>query len=95
MTQVKLTTNHGDIVIELNAEKAPITVANFNEYVKAGHYENTVFHRVIGNFMIQGGGFEPVKCSRCLRSTTGLCISSSRPCRWARRRPAWMKPAVR
>ena len=59
MTQVKLTTNHGDIVIELNAEKAPITVANFIEYVKAGHYENTIFHRVIGNFMIQGGGFEP------------------------------------
>ncbi|MBP3935027.1 MAG: peptidyl-prolyl cis-trans isomerase [Pseudomonas sp.] len=59
MTQVKLSTNHGDIVIELNAEKAPITVANFIEYVKAGHYENTVFHRVIGNFMIQGGGFEP------------------------------------
>ena len=59
MTQVKLTTNHGDIVLELNADKAPITVANFIEYVKAGHYENTVFHRVIGNFMIQGGGFEP------------------------------------
>ena len=59
MTQVKLSTNHGDIVIELNAEKAPITVANFIEYVKAGHYENTVFHRVIGNFMVQGGGFEP------------------------------------
>ena len=59
MSKVKLTTNHGDIVIELNAEKAPITVANFLEYVKAGHYENTVFHRVIGNFMIQGGGFEP------------------------------------
>ena len=53
MTQVKLTTNHGDIVIELNAEKAPITVANFIEYVKAGHYENTIFHRVIGNFMVQ------------------------------------------
>jgi len=59
MTQVKLTTNHGEIVLELNAEKAPLTVANFVEYVKAGHYENTVFHRVIGNFMIQGGGFEP------------------------------------
>jgi peptidyl-prolyl cis-trans isomerase B (cyclophilin B) len=59
MTQVKLTTNHGEIVLELNAEKAPITVANFIEYVNAGHYENTVFHRVIGNFMIQGGGFEP------------------------------------
>ena len=59
MTQVKLTTNFGDIVLELNAEKAPKTVANFIEYVNAGHYENTVFHRVIGNFMIQGGGFEP------------------------------------
>ncbi|MBD8576947.1 peptidyl-prolyl cis-trans isomerase [Pseudomonas syringae] len=59
MSKVKLTTNHGDIVLELNADKAPITAANFIEYVKAGHYENTVFHRVIGNFMIQGGGFEP------------------------------------
>ena len=59
MSKVKLTTNHGDIVLQLNAEKAPITVANFIEDVKAGPYENTVFHRVIGNFMIQGGGFEP------------------------------------
>ncbi|MFJ4064498.1 peptidylprolyl isomerase [Pseudomonas sp. NPDC089996] len=59
MSKVKLSTNHGDIVIELNAEKAPITVANFIEYVNAGHYSNTVFHRVINNFMIQGGGFEP------------------------------------
>ena len=59
MSKVKLTTNHGDIVIELNAEKAPITVANFLEYVKAGHYENVVFHRVIKGFMILGGGFEP------------------------------------
>jgi peptidyl-prolyl cis-trans isomerase B (cyclophilin B) len=59
MSKVKLTTNHGDIVLELNAEKAPLTVANFIEYVNAGHYENTIFHRVIGNFMIQGGGFEP------------------------------------
>ena len=59
MTQVKLTTNYGDIVIELDAEKAPITAANFLEYVKNGHYENVVFHRVIKGFMIQGGGFEP------------------------------------
>jgi len=59
MSKVKLTTNHGDIVIELNAEKAPITVANFIEYVNAGHYTNTVFHRVIKGFMIQDGGFEP------------------------------------
>ena len=59
MSKVKLSTNHGDIVLQLNAEKAPITVANFIEYVNAGHYSNTIFHRVIGNFMIQGGGFEP------------------------------------
>ena len=59
MSKVKLSTNHGDIVLELNGEKAPITVANFVEDVKAGHYENTIFHRVIGNFMVQGGGFEP------------------------------------
>ena len=56
---VKLTTNHGDIVIELNAEKAPETVKNFLAYVEAGHYDNTIFHRVISDFMIQGGGFEP------------------------------------
>jgi peptidyl-prolyl cis-trans isomerase B (cyclophilin B) len=56
---IKLTTNHGIIALELNAEKAPKTVANFLAYVEAGHYDNTVFHRVIKNFMIQGGGFEP------------------------------------
>ena len=56
---VKLTTNHGPIVIELEAEKAPETVKNFLAYVSAGHYDNTVFHRVIDGFMIQGGGFEP------------------------------------
>ncbi|EIK95085.1 protein PpiB [Pseudomonas sp. M47T1] len=59
MSKVKLTTNFGDIVLQLNAEKAPKTVANFIEYVNAGHYANTVFHRVISNFMVQGGGFEP------------------------------------
>jgi peptidyl-prolyl cis-trans isomerase B (cyclophilin B) len=56
---IKLTTNHGVISLELNAEKAPKTVANFLAYVEAGHYNNTIFHRVIKNFMIQGGGFEP------------------------------------
>ena len=54
---IKIQTSHGDITIELNAEKAPKTVANFEQYVKAGHYDNTVFHRVIDGFMIQGGGF--------------------------------------
>jgi peptidyl-prolyl cis-trans isomerase B (cyclophilin B) len=59
MSQVLLTTNHGDITIELDAAKAPKTVENFLQYVKDGHYDNTVFHRVIAGFMIQGGGFEP------------------------------------
>ncbi|WP_027456285.1 peptidylprolyl isomerase [Dechloromonas agitata] len=57
MSQVKLTTNQGDITLKLDAEKAPKTVANFLAYVEAGHYNGTIFHRVIKNFMIQGGGF--------------------------------------
>jgi peptidyl-prolyl cis-trans isomerase B (cyclophilin B) len=56
---VLLTTNHGNIKIELDAEKAPKTVANFLAYVNDGFYSNTIFHRVIDGFMIQGGGFEP------------------------------------
>jgi len=56
---VKLHTNHGTITLELDAAKAPETVKNFLAYVESGHYANTVFHRVIGGFMIQGGGFEP------------------------------------
>jgi len=59
MAKVKLSTNHGDIILQLDAEKAPKTVENFVQYVKEGHYDNTVFHRVIKGFMIQGGGFEP------------------------------------
>ena len=55
---VKLHTSHGVIVLELDAAKAPLTVENFLDYVKKGHYDNTVFHRVIDGFMIQGGGFE-------------------------------------
>ncbi|MGB9151299.1 MAG: peptidylprolyl isomerase [Burkholderiales bacterium] len=56
---VKLHTNHGIITLELDATKAPITVANFLDYAKGGFYDGTIFHRVISNFMIQGGGFEP------------------------------------
>jgi peptidyl-prolyl cis-trans isomerase B (cyclophilin B) len=56
---VKLHTNFGTIVLELDAAKAPETVKNFLAYVESGHYDNTVFHRVIDGFMIQGGGFEP------------------------------------
>ncbi len=56
---VKLHTSHGVITLELDEKRAPKTVANFLEYVKSGHFSNTVFHRVIPGFMIQGGGFEP------------------------------------
>jgi peptidyl-prolyl cis-trans isomerase B (cyclophilin B) len=55
---VKLLTNFGEITLELNAEKAPITVANFLQYVDSGAYDGTIFHRVIDGFMIQGGGFD-------------------------------------
>jgi cyclophilin family peptidyl-prolyl cis-trans isomerase len=55
---VRLETSKGNIDIELNEEKAPISVANFLEYVDKGHYNGTIFHRVIPNFMIQGGGFD-------------------------------------
>ncbi|MBP0620376.1 Peptidyl-prolyl cis-trans isomerase (rotamase) - cyclophilin family [Cupriavidus oxalaticus] len=59
MSKVQLHTNQGVITIELDAEKAPKSVENFLSYVRKGHYDNTIFHRVIKNFMIQGGGFEP------------------------------------
>lgn len=54
---ITLKTNRGEIVLELDAEKAPKTTANFVQYVKEGHFDGTIFHRVINNFMIQGGGF--------------------------------------
>ncbi|HET7792458.1 MAG TPA: peptidylprolyl isomerase [Rhizobacter sp.] len=56
---VELQTNKGNIRVELDEAKAPLTVANFIAYVEKGHYNGTVFHRVIKSFMIQGGGFEP------------------------------------
>jgi peptidyl-prolyl cis-trans isomerase B (cyclophilin B) len=59
MPKVNLTTNFGVIGLELDQERAPDSVANFLEYVKSGFFNNTVFHRVIDGFMIQGGGFEP------------------------------------
>jgi len=59
MTSVRMTTNMGNITVELDAEKAPKTVANFLDYVNKGHFSNTIFHRVIKDFMVQGGGFEP------------------------------------
>jgi len=56
---ITLHTNHGDIVLELDFDKAPLSAANFVQYCTEGHYNGTIFHRVIDNFMIQGGGFEP------------------------------------
>lgn len=56
---IRLHTNYGDIMLELDHEKAPVTAQNFIDYVNSGHYDNTIFHRVIDEFMIQGGGFEP------------------------------------
>lgn len=56
---IKLHTNYGVITIELDSDKAPVTAQNFLDYVNSGHYDNTLFHRVIDGFMIQGGGYEP------------------------------------
>lgn len=76
--KVKLDTSLGDIVIELDAAKAPKSVDNFLKYVKAGHYDGTVFHRVIPNFMIQGGGMtadmkeKPTRAPIPLESRNGL-----------------------
>ena len=76
--KVRLDTSMGAIVLELDADKAPKTVANFVEYVKAGHYNGTVFHRVIDGFMIQGGGMDasmnerPTRAPIPLESRNGL-----------------------
>ena len=59
MRKVRLDTNHGAIVLELDDDNAPATVANFLQYAQDGHYDDTIFHRVIDGFMIQGGGFAP------------------------------------
>ena len=78
MTKVRLSTSMGPIVIELDDAKAPATVANFLSYVDAGHYNGTIFHRVINGFMVQGGGFtkdmqqKPVGAPIKNESTNGL-----------------------
>ena len=66
---IKLHTKYGVITLELDAAKAPDTAANFTQYVKDGHYTNTIFHRVIDGFMIQGGGFEPGMKQKPTRAT--------------------------
>jgi peptidyl-prolyl cis-trans isomerase A (cyclophilin A) len=76
--KVKISTSMGDIVLELNPEKAPKTVENFLQYVKDKHYDGTIFHRVMDGFMIQGGGFnaemsqKPVRSPIPLESSNGL-----------------------
>lgn len=76
--QYVIKTSAGDIKIELDAEKAPKSVANFDAYVQSGHYDGTIFHRVIDDFMIQGGGFtadmnqKPTKAPIAIESDNGL-----------------------
>ncbi len=78
MSQVKLTTSMGPIVIELDEAKAPISAKNFLSYVDSGHYDGTIFHRVIDGFMVQGGGFsqdmlqKPVQAPIKNESTNGV-----------------------
>jgi peptidyl-prolyl cis-trans isomerase B (cyclophilin B) len=68
---VKLSTNLGTITLDLDTQRAPETVKNFLQYVQDGHYDNTVFHRVIDGFMIQGGGFEPGMRQKPTRAPVG------------------------
>ena len=70
--KVKLATSMGDIVIQLDAAKAPKTVDNFMQYVKAGHYDGTIFHRVIPGFMVQGGGMTPDMTEKTTRAPIAL-----------------------
>ena len=70
--KVKLETSAGDIVIELDAAKAPKSAENFVQYVKAGHYDGTIFHRVISNFMIQGGGMTADRREKATRPPIAL-----------------------
>ena len=74
--RVRLTTSMGDIVIALDAAKAPLSVENFQQYVKDKHYEGTVFHRVIDNFMIQGGGFTAQMKQKTTRAPVALEASN-------------------
>ena len=72
--KVKLATSMGDIVLELDHDKAPKSVDNFVQYVKSGHYDGTIFHRVIDGFMIQGGGYTPDLKEKATRAPIPLEI---------------------
>lgn len=74
-SKVRFKTNKGDVVIQLNGEKAPVTVANFLKYVKLKQFDGTVFHRVIGSFMIQGGGFA-LEGGKLVEKKTGDAIKN-------------------
>jgi cyclophilin family peptidyl-prolyl cis-trans isomerase len=69
-SRVRVETTLGSFVIELDPQRAPLTVASFLDYVKAGHYTDTIFHRVIGNFVIQGGGYDPKYVEKPTRAGT-------------------------
>ena len=81
-TQVQVTTNMGKFVIELNPERAPLTVAHFLKYLSEGHYTNTIFHRVVPNFIVQGGGFDrdykPVAAATKVPNESGNGLSNLR-----------------
>lgn len=97
---IEFHTNHGVIKLELNADKAPKTVENFINYVKKGHYDNTIFHRVISNFMIQGGGFDtamqqkPTDAQIANEADNGLKKHAWRDCHGPHQRPAFSLSAV-
>ena len=77
--KVRLATSMGDIVLELDAQKAPKSVANFEQYVKEGHYDGTVFHRVIPNFMVQGGGFTAAMQQKAVHAPIPLEANNGLP----------------
>ena len=86
--KVALKTNMGEIVVELNQEKAPLSSSNFLQYVESGFYNRTIFHRVIDGFMIQGGGFEPGMKQKRLEKRR------LHPCHGTHRRPAFCDGSV-
>ena len=76
--KVKINTSAGEIIIELYADKAPKTVTNFLQYVEDKHYDGTIFHRVIDNFMIQGGGYDQRYAEK--KPVRPLCTKAAKPC---------------
>ena len=90
---VRMQTNKGIIVLQLDGEKAPETVANFVEYAKSGFYDGTIFHRVIPAFMIQGGGFQPGMTQKATRAPLGQ--AGCRKKMWFSASPRSLKPSLK